>query len=144
MSDPSANTPISWWASGLLRSRGLLEVFNRRPPSLEGAICSRMLIEHFPEDARLTVELADTPDPLPTRWARRGHNALRLYLQISDLSYIHVRGSLTGGPCCIRIASSPRGVTTAIWNDVYEAKIAAQYGYFSQMEVFRRDAPVTL
>ena len=59
-------------------------------------------------------------------------------------SYIHVRGSLTGGPCCIRIASSPSGVTTQIWNDVYEAKIAAQYGYFSHMEAFRRDAPVTL
>ena len=103
-------------------------MFNRRPPSLEGAICSRMLIEHFPEDARLTVELADTPDPLPTRWARRGHNALRLYLQISDLSYIHVRGSLTGGPCCIRIASSPSGVTTQKSKDDYEAKKAAKYG----------------
>ena len=61
--------PGDWWAAGLSGCRGLFEVFNRRPASLEGALCLRTCFSHIPESIHLIVELADAPDPLPARWA---------------------------------------------------------------------------
>ena len=77
--------PTGWWAADLSGCRGLFEVFNRRPASLEGAVCLRTCFSHIPEDIDLIVELADAPDPLPARWAARGNNALRLRIQVSNL-----------------------------------------------------------
>ena len=60
-------------------------MFNRRPASLEGAVCLRTSFSHIPESIHLTIELANAPDPLPARWAARGNNALRLRIQVSNL-----------------------------------------------------------
>ena len=37
------NVPTGWWAAELHWNRGLFEVFNRRPASLEGAVCLRKI-----------------------------------------------------------------------------------------------------
>ena len=134
--------PTGWWAAGLSGCRGLFEVFNRRPASLEGAVCLRVRFVNF-DDVRLVVELADAPDPLPARWAARGNNALRLRMQLADVLDLHVRGHLTGGLCSIEVTTTPEGVLTRTWNPAYEARILSHYASLNHMEPFHRSAPGT-
>ena len=134
--------PTGWWAAGLNRNRGLFEVFNRRPASLEGAVCLRTCFSHIPESIHLTIELADAPDPLPARWAARGNNALRLRIQVSNLLDLHAHGH-PNGPCSIEVATTPEGVLTRTWNPTYEARILTQYGLLSHMKPFHRRTPST-
>ena len=131
--------PTGWWAAGLSGCRGLFEVFNRRPASLEGAVCLRVRFVNF-DDVRLVVELADAPDPLPARWAARGNNALRLRIQASNLLDIHAHGH-PNGPCSIEITTTPEGLLTRTWNPTYEARILTQYGLLSHMKPFHRRTP---
>ena len=137
----SISIPTGWWAAGLSGCRGLFEVFNRRPASLEGAVCLRVRFVNF-DDVRLVVELADAPDPLPARWAARGNNALRLRIQASNLLDIHAHGH-PNGPCSIEVTTTPEGVLTRTWNPTYEARILTQYGLLSHMKPFHRHAPGT-
>ena len=134
------NVPTGWWAAGLNRNRGLFEVFNRRPASLEGAVCLRTCFSHIPESIHLTIELADAPDPLPARWVVRGNNALRLRIQASNLLDIHAHGH-PNGPCSIEITTTPEGLLTRTWNPTYEARILTQYGLLSHMKPFHRRTP---
>jgi len=133
--------PTGWWAAGLSGCRGLFEVFNRRPASLEGAVCLRVRFVNF-DDVRLVVELADAPDPLPARWAARGNNALRLSIQVSNLLDIHAHGH-PNGPCSIEVTTTPEGLLTRTWNPTYEARILTQYGLLSHMKPFHRRTPST-
>ena len=135
--------PTGWWAAGLNRNRGLFEVFNRRPASLEGALCLRTCFSHIPESIHLTIELADAPDPLPARWAARGNNALRLRIQVSNLLDIHAHGHLTGGLCSIEVATTSEGVLTRTWNPTYEARMLSLYGSIGRLTPFHRHAPGT-
>lgn len=137
-----AGIPGDWWAAGLSGCRGLFEVFNRRPASLEGAVCLRTCFSHIPDDIDLVVELADAPDPLPARWAARGNNALRLSIQVSNLLDIHAHGH-PNGPCSIEVTTTPEGLLTRTWNPTYEARILTQYGLLSHMKPFHRRAPGT-
>ena len=134
--------PGDWWAAGLSGCRGLFEVFNRRPASLEGAVCLRVRFVNF-DDVRLVVELADAPDPLPARWVARGNDALRLRMQLADVLDLHVRGHLTGGLCSIEVTTTPEGVLTRTWNPAYEARILSHYASLNHMEPFHRSAPGT-
>ena len=134
--------PTDWWAAGLSGCRGLFEVFNRRPASLEGAVCLRVRFVNF-DDVRLVVELADAPDPLPARWVARGNDALRLRMQLADVLDLHVRGHLTGGLCSIEVTTTPEGVLTRTWNPAYEARILSHYASLNHMEPFHRSAPGT-
>ena len=134
--------PTGWWAAGLSGCRGLFEVFNRRPASLEGAVCLRVRFVNF-DDVRLVVELADAPDPLPARWAARGNDALRLRMQLADVLDLHVRGHLTGGLCSIEVTTTPEGVLTRTWNPAYEARILSHYASLNHMEPIHRSAPGT-
>ena len=136
-----AGIPGDWWAAGLSGCRGLFEVFNRRPASLEGAVCLRVRFVNF-DDVRLVVELADAPDPLPARWAARGNNALRLSIQVSNLLDIHAHGH-PNGPCSIEVTTTPEGLLTRTWNPTYEARILTQYGLLSHMKPFHRRTPST-
>ena len=136
----SISIPTGWWAAGLNRNRGLFEVFNRRPASLEGAVCLRTCFSHIPESIHLTIELADAPDPLPARWAARGNNALRLSIQVSNLLDIHAHGH-PNGPCSIEVTTTPEGLLTRTWNPTYEARILTQYGLLSHMKPFHRRTP---
>ena len=138
----SISIPTGWWAAGLNRNRGLFEVFNRRPASLEGALCLRTCFSHIPESIHLTIELADAPDPLPARWAARGNNALRLSIQVSNLLDIHAHGH-PNGPCSIEVTTTPEGLLTRTWNPTYEARILTQYGLLSHMKPFHRRTPST-
>ena len=137
----SISIPTGWWAAGLSGCRGLFEVFNRRPASLEGAVCLRVRFVNF-DDVRLVVELADAPDPLPARWAARGNNALRLSIQVSNLLDLHAHGH-PNGPCSIEVTTTPEGLLTRTWNPTYEARILTQYGLLSHMKPFHRRAPGT-
>ena len=137
----SISIPTGWWAAGLSGCRGLFEVFNRRPASLEGAVCLRVRFVNF-DDVRLVVELADAPDPLPARWAARGNNALRLCIQVSNLLDIHAHGH-PNGPCSIEVTTTPEGLLTRTWNPTYEARILTQYGLLSHMKPFHRRTPGT-
>ena len=134
------NVPTGWWAAGLSGCRGLFEVFNRRPASLEGAVCLRTCFSHVPEDIDLVVELADAPDPLPARWAARGNNALRLRIQVSNLLDIHAHGH-PNGPCSIEVTTTPEGLLTRTWNPTYEARILTQCAFLNRMEAFCRHVP---
>ena len=134
--------PGDWWAAGLSGCRGLFEVFNRRPASLEGALCLRTCFSHVPEDIDLVVELADAPDPLPARWAARGNNALRLSIQVSNLLDIHAHGH-PNGPCSIDVTTTPEGLLTRTWNPTYEARILSHYASLNHMEPFHRRTPST-
>ncbi len=134
--------PTGWWAAGLSGCRGLFEVFNRRPASLEGAVCLRVRFVNF-DDVRLVVELGDAPDPLPARWAARGNNALRLRIQVSNLLDIHAHGHLTGGLCSIEVATTSEGVLTRTWNPTYEARMLSLYGSIGRLTPFHRHAPGT-
>ena len=138
----SISIPTGWWAAGLNRNRGLFEVFNRRPASLEGAVCLRTSFSHIPESIHLTIELADAPDPLPARWAARGNNALRLRIQVSNLLDIHAHGH-PNGPCSIEVTTTPEGLLTRTWNPTYKARILTQYGLLSHMKPFHRRTPGT-
>ena len=135
----SISIPTGWWAAGLSGCRGLFEVFNRRPASLEGAVCLRVRFVNF-DDVRLVVELADAPDPLPARWAARGNNALRLRIQVSNLLDLHAHGH-PNGPCSIEVTTTPEGLLTRTWNPTYEARILTQYGLLSHMKPFHRRTP---
>ena len=135
--------PGGWWAAGLSGCRGLFEVFNRRPASLEGAVCLRTCFSHVPEDIDLGVELADAPDPLPARWAARGNNALRLRIQVSNLLDIHAHGHLTGGLCSIEVTTTSEGLLTRTWNPTYEARMLSLYGSIGRLTPFHRSAPGT-
>ena len=137
-----AGIPGDWWAAGLSGCRGLFEVFNRRPASLEGAVCLRVRFVNF-DDVRLVVELADAPDPLPARWVARGNDALRLRMQLADVLDLHVHGHLTGGLCSIEVTTTPEGVLTRTWNPAYEARILSHYASLNHMEPFHRHAPGT-
>ena len=134
--------PGDWWAAGLSGCRGLFEVFNRRPASLEGAVCLRVRFVNF-DDVRLVVELADAPDPLPARWVARGNDALRLRMQLADVLDLHVHGHLTGGLCSMEVTTTPEGVLTRTWNPAYEARILSHYASLNHMEPFHRHAPGT-
>ena len=134
--------PGDWWAAGLSGCRGLFEVFNRRPASLEGALCLRTCFSHIPESIHLIVELADAPDPLPARWAARDNNALRLSIQVSNLLDIHAHGH-PNRPCSIEITTTPEGLLTRTWNPTDEARILTQYGLLSHMKPFHRRTPST-
>ena len=134
--------PGDWWAAGLSGCRGLFEVFNRRPASLEGALCLRTCFSHIPESIHLIVELADAPDPLPARWAARDNNALRLSIQVSNLLDIHAHGH-PNRPCSIEVTTTPEGLLTRTWNPTYEARILTQYGLLSHMKPFHRRTPST-
>ena len=134
--------PTGWWAAGLSGCRGLFEVFNRRPASLEGAVCLRVRFVNF-DDVRLVVELADAPDPLPARWAARGNNALRLRMQLADVLDLHVHGHLAGGLCSIEVTTTPEGVLTRTWNPTYEARILSHYASLNHMEPFHRQTSST-
>ena len=133
--------PTDWWAAGLSGCRGLFEVFNRRPASLEGAVCLRVRFVNF-DDVRLVVELADAPDPLPARWVARGNDALRLRMQLAGVLDLHVHGH-PNGPCSIEVTTTPEGLLTRTWNPTYEARILTQYGLLSHMKPFHRRAPGT-
>ena len=135
----SISIPTGWWAAELHWNRGLFEVFNRRPASLEGAVCLRVRFVNF-DDVRLVVELADAPDPLPARWAARGNNALRLSIQVSNLLDLHAHGH-PNGPCSIEVTTTPEGLLTRTWNPTYEARILTQYGLLSHMKPFHRRTP---
>ena len=137
----SISIPTGWWAAGLSGCRGLFEVFNRRPASLEGAVCLRVRFVNF-DDVRLVVELADAPDPLPARWAARGNNALRLRIQVSNLLDLHAHGH-PNGPCSIEVTTTPEGLLTRTLNPTYEARILTQYGLLSHMKPFHRRTPGT-
>ena len=137
----SISIPTGWWAAGLSGCRGLFEVFNRRPASLEGAVCLRVRFVNF-DDVRLVVELGDAPDPLPARWAARGNNALRLCIQVSNLLDLHAHGH-PNGPCSIEVTTTPEGLLTRTWNPTYEARILTQYGLLSHMKPFHRRTPGT-
>ena len=50
------NVPTGWWAAELHWNRGLFEVFNRRPASLEGAVCLRTCFSQLPDNIHLTIE----------------------------------------------------------------------------------------
>ena len=134
--------PTGWWAAGLSGCRGLFEVFNRRPASLEGAVCLRTCFSHVPEDIDLVVELADAPDPLPARWAARGNNALRLRIQVSNLLDIHAHGH-PNGPCSIEVTTTPEGLLTRTWNPTYEARMLSLYGSIGRLTPFHRRTPST-
>ena len=134
--------PGGWWAAGLSGCRGLFEVFNRRPASLEGAVCLRTCFSHVPEDIDLVVELADAPDPLPARWAARGNNALRLRIQVSNLLDIHAHGH-PNGPCSIEVTTTPEGLLTRTWNPTYEARMLSLYGSIGRLTPFHRRTPGT-
>ena len=134
--------PGDWWAAGLSGCRGLFEVFNRHPASLEGAVCPRVRFVNF-DDVRLVVELADAPDPLPTRWVARGNDALRLRMQLADVLDLHVHGHLAGGLCSIEVTTTPEGVLTRTWNPTYEARMLSLYGSIGRLTAFRRSAPGT-
>ena len=134
--------PGGWWAAGLSGCRGLFEVFNRRPASLEGAVCLRTCFSHVPEDIDLIVELADAPDPLPARWAARGNNALRLRIQVSNLLDLHAHGH-PNGPCSIEVTTTPEGLLTRTWNPTYEARMLSLYGSIGRLTPFHRSAPGT-
>ena len=134
--------PGDWWAAGLSGCRGLFEVFNRHPASLEGALCLRTCFSHIPESIHLIVELADAPDPLPARWAARDNNALRLSIQVSNLLDIHAHGH-PNRPCSIEITTTPEGLLTRTWNPAYEARILSHYASLNHMEPFHRSAPGT-
>ena len=133
--------PTGWWAAGLSGCRGLFEVFNRRPVSLEGAVCLRVRFVNF-DDVRLVVELGDAPDPLPARWAARGNNALRLCIQVSNLLDIHAHGH-PNGPCSIEVTTTPEGLLTRTWNPTYEARMLSLYGSIGRLTPFHRSAPGT-
>ena len=135
--------PTDWWAAGLSGCRGLFEVFNRRPASLEGAVCPRVRFVNF-DDVRLVVELADAPDPLPARWVARGNDALRLRMQLAGVLDLHVHGHLTGGLCSIEVTTTPEGVLTRTWNPTYEARILSHYASLNHLEPFHRHASGTL
>ena len=137
----SISIPTGWWAAGLSGCRGLFEVFNRRPASLEGAVCLRVRFVNF-DDVRLVVELADAPDPLPARWAARGNNALRLRIQVSNLLDLHAHGH-PNGPCSIEVTTTPEGVLTRTWNPTYEARMLSLYGSIGRLTPFHRSAPGT-
>ena len=137
----SISIPTGWWAAGLSGCRGLFEVFNRRPASLEGAVCLRVRFVNF-DDVRLVVELADAPDPLPARWAARGNNALRLCIQVSNLLDIHAHGH-PNGPCSIEVTTTPEGLLTRTWNPTYEARMLSLYGSIGRLTPFHRSAPGT-
>ena len=134
--------PTGWWAAGLSGCRGLFEVFNRRPASLEGAVCLRTSFSHIPESIHLTIELADAPDPLPARWAARGNNALRLRIQVSNLLDIHAHGH-PNGPCSIEVTTTPEGLLTRTWNPTYEARMLSLYGSIGRLTPFHRRTPST-
>ena len=134
--------PGDWWAAGLSGCRGLFEVFNRRPASLEGALCLRTCFSHIPESIHLIVELADAPDPLPARWAARDNNALRLSIQVSNLLDIHAHGH-PNRPCSIEITTTPEGLLTRTWNPTYEARMLSLYGSIGRLTPFHRSAPGT-
>ena len=140
----SISIPTGWWAAGLSGCRGLFEVFNRRPASLEGAVCLRTCFSHIPESIHLTIELADAPDPLPARWVARGNDALRLRMQLAGVLDLHVHGHLTGGLCSIEVTTTPEGVLTRTWNPTYEARILSHYASLNHMEPFHRHASGTL
>ena len=133
--------PTGWWAAGLSGCRGLFEVFNRRPASLEGAVCPRVRFVNF-DDVRRVVELADAPDPLPARWVARGNDALRLRMQLAGVLDLHVHGH-PNGPCSIEVTTTPEGLLTRTWNPTYEARILTQYGLLSHMKPFHRRTPST-
>ncbi|WP_315132259.1 hypothetical protein [uncultured Actinomyces sp.] len=134
--------PTDWWAAGLSGCRGLFEVFNRRPASLEGAVCLRVRFVNF-DDVRLVVELADAPDPLPARWVARGNDALRLRMQLAGVLDLHVHGH-PNGPCSIEVTTTPEGLLTRTWNPTYEARILSHYASLNHMEPFHRHASGTL
>ena len=133
--------PTGWWAADLSGCRGLFEVFNRHPASLEGAVCPRVRFVNF-DDVRLVVELADAPDPLPARWAARGNNALRLRIQVSNLLDIHAHGH-PNGPCSIEVTTTPEGLLTRTWNPTYEARMLSLYGSIGRLTPFHRRTPST-
>ena len=115
-------------------------MFNRRPASLEGAVCLRTSFSQLPDNIHLTIELADAPDPLPARWVVRGNNALRLRIQLTYMLNLHVHGH-PNGPCGIEITTTPEGLLTRTWNPTYEARILTQYGLLSHMKPFHRRTP---
>ena len=134
--------PTGWWAAGLSGCRGLFEVFNRRPASLEGAVCLRTCFSHIPDDIDLVVELADAPDPLPARWVARGNDALRLRMQLAGVLDLHVHGH-PNGPCSIEVTTTPEGLLTRTWNPTYEARMLSLYGSIGRLTPFHRHAPGT-
>ena len=134
------NVPTGWWAAELHWNRGLFEVFNRRPASLEGAVCLRTSFSQLPDNIHLTIELADAPDPLPARWVVRGNNALRLRIQLTYMLNLHVHGH-PNGPCGIEITTTPEEVLTRIWSPTYEARILTQCAFLNRMEAFCRHVP---
>ena len=135
--------PGDWWAAGLSGCRGLFEVFNRRPASLEGALCLRTCFSHIPESIHLIVELADAPDPLPRRWRTRGHDALSLELDFIGCSLIRLSGPMPAHGCAVDIRPQAGGVRMRLHAQDFDALITAPIkGCIAHMEAHRRaDGP---
>ena len=131
-----------WWATGLDGSRGLWELFGRRPASLDGAVCTRLAL-HSPFGVRAIVLLADAPDPLPRRWRTRGHDALSLKLSIGSCSLIRLSGPMPAHGCAVDIRPQAGGVRMRLHARDFDALITAPIrGSIIHMEAHRRaDGP---
>ena len=134
--------PRDWWATGLEGSRGLWELFGRRPASLDGAVCTRLAL-HSPLGVRAAVLLADAPDPLPRRWRARGHDALSLKLSIVGCSLIRLSGPMPAHGCAVDIRPQADGVRMRLHTRDFDALITAPIrGCIAHMKAYRRaDGP---
>lgn len=74
-------------------------MFGRREASAAGAVCVRALFDPFPFVLFAEVILSDAPNPLPQRWREKGHDAVRLGVQLTDCRKVQASGPLPGQPC---------------------------------------------
>lgn len=118
--------PKDWWASKILGARPLYEVFGRRPASLAGAVCTKMGFNPFPGALWLVVELKDAPDPLPMRWRRKGHDAVRLNLDLNDCHNIKGGGLLPIDNCLISLMSIGESIHVHLWADEFDFEATAE------------------
>ena len=130
--------PRDWWAAGLEGSRGLWELFGRRPASLDGAVCTRLAL-HSPLGVCAIVLLADAPDPLPRRWRARGHDALSLELDFIGCSLIRLSGPMPAHGCAVDIRPQADGVRMRLHTRDFDALITAPIrGCIAHMKAYRR------
>ena len=131
--------PRDWWATGLDGSRGLWELFGRRPASLDGAVCTRLAL-HSPLGVRAIVLLADAPDPLPERWRRKGYDAASICLQFLECRDVRSSGALPTGGCSIDVEPVGDDTRARLCAEDFELELTSRFASV-RVDPFRRGDP---
>ena len=95
------------------------------------------VINPFPLNLSVIVELADAPDPLPERWRRKGYDAASMCLQFLECRDVRSSGALPTGGCSIDVEPVGDNTRARLCAEDFELELTSRFASV-RVDSFRR------